>query len=50
MVSLGALERDAFPPIAGTDAVGFLWVASDGLAAAIETLKKGGFRFVPASG
>jgi hypothetical protein len=46
VVCLGARERDALPKIAGADEVGFLWVASDGLAAAIETLKKRGFRFV----
>lgn len=46
-VSLGTRERDTLMAAANTDAVEFLWVASDGLAAAIETLKKGGFRFVP---
>ncbi len=47
MVCLGPRERDAVPAIAGTDGGVFLGVAAGELAAAIEVLKKGGFRFLP---
>ncbi len=47
VVCLGARGRDAFPAIAGQDGIVFLWVGSGELAAAIEILKKGGFRFAP---
>ena len=49
VVCVGALEPDAVRQTAGEDPIVFLWLPSGGLPVAIDVLKKGGFRFVPAS-